>query len=94
MFSSPSQAVNAQITAALLKNPSVQDVMSFSGLDALTQMRAAGYEGPAILLTAISDVSFREMEGAHAIQVRLDKPVTRRSLERALERALDQALGA
>ena len=65
-----------------------------SGLDALTQMRAAGYEGPAILLTAISDVSFREMEGAHAIQVRLDKPVTRRSLERALERALDQALGA
>ncbi len=59
-----------------------------SGLDALRQMREAGYEGPAILLTAISDVSFREMEGAHAIQIRLDKPVTRRSLERALARAL------
>ncbi len=59
-----------------------------SGLDALRQMRDAGYDGPAILLTAISDVSFREMEGAHAIQIRLDKPVTRRSLERALARAL------
>lgn len=59
-----------------------------SGLDALAQMRAAGYDGPAVMLTAISDVSFREMEGAHAIQIRLDKPVSRRSLERALERAL------
>ena len=59
-----------------------------SGLDALAQMRAQGYQGSAILLTAISDVSFREMEGAHAIQIRLDKPVTRRSLERALARAM------
>ncbi len=59
-----------------------------SGLDALRQMRQAGYAGPAILLTAISDVSFREMEGAHEVQIRLDKPVTRRSLERALARAL------
>jgi CheY-like chemotaxis protein len=61
-----------------------------SGLDALQEMRAAGYEGPAIVLTAISDVSFRDMEGAHAIQIRLDKPVTRRSLERALARALGE----
>jgi CheY-like chemotaxis protein len=59
-----------------------------SGLDALRQMRADGYEGPAVLLTAISDVSFREMEGADEIQIRLDKPVTRRGLERALARAL------
>jgi CheY-like chemotaxis protein len=59
-----------------------------SGLDALRQMREAGYPGPGILLTAISDRSFREMEGAHEIQIRLDKPVTRRSLERALARAL------
>ena len=61
-----------------------------SGLDALKQMRAAGYSGPAIMLTAISDVSFREMEGADVIEIRLDKPVTRRSLERALARALGE----
>src|SRR5512146_836126 len=55
-----------------------------SGLDALRAMRQAGCAVPAILLTAISDPSFREMEGADQIQIRLDKPVTRRSLERAL----------
>jgi two-component system, response regulator PdtaR len=57
-----------------------------SGLDALHRMRAAGCTAPAILLTAISDGSFREMEGAEAIEVRLEKPVTRRGLERALTR--------
>lgn len=35
-----------------------------SGLDALKSMRQAGCNVPAILLTAISDPSFREMEGA------------------------------
>ena len=59
-----------------------------SGLDALKAMRAGGCAVPAILLTAISDPSFREMEGADEIQIRLDKPVTRRALERALSRAL------
>ena len=59
-----------------------------SGLDALRAMREAGFTAPAILLTAISDRSFREMEGAHEIQLRLDKPVTRRALERALARAM------
>jgi CheY-like chemotaxis protein len=59
-----------------------------SGLDALRAMRRAGCTAPAVLLTAISDPSFREMEGADEIRVRLDKPVTRRSLERALNRAL------
>jgi CheY-like chemotaxis protein len=61
-----------------------------SGLDALQEMRKAGCEAPAILLTAISDPSFREMEGAHQIRVRLEKPVTRRSLERALIRAVSR----
>ncbi len=60
-----------------------------SGLDALKRMRGSGYDGPAILLTAISDPSFREMEGAEAVEIRLDKPVTRRGLERALSRAMD-----
>jgi len=59
-----------------------------SGLDALGAMRRAGCAAPAVLLTAISDPSFREMEGADQIQIRLDKPVTRRSLERALSRAM------
>jgi two-component system, response regulator PdtaR len=59
-----------------------------SGLDALHRMRAAGCAAPAILLTAISDGSFREMEGSEAIELRLEKPVTRRALERALARAM------
>jgi CheY-like chemotaxis protein len=61
-----------------------------SGLDALGAMRRAGCTVPAILLTAISDPSVREMEGADEVQLRLDKPVTRRSLERALSRAMSQ----
>ncbi len=61
-----------------------------SGLDALKSMRQAGCNVPAILLTAISDPSFREMEGADEIQVRLEKPVTRRSLERALARVMSR----
>ncbi len=59
-----------------------------SGLDALRAMRGAGCTVPAILLTAISDPSFREMEGADQVQIRLDKPVTRRALERAMARAM------
>jgi CheY-like chemotaxis protein len=58
-----------------------------SGLDALHALRARGVATPAVLLTAISDRSFRAMDGADAIDVRLEKPVTRRSLERALARA-------
>ncbi|MGC3997391.1 MAG: response regulator [Anaeromyxobacter sp.] len=57
-----------------------------SGLDALRQLREAGVRAPAILLTAISDRSFRELEGADIVQVRLEKPVTRRALEKALAR--------
>jgi two-component system, response regulator PdtaR len=58
-----------------------------SGLDALKAIRDGGSRVPAILLTAISDHSFREMDGADAVQIRLDKPVTRKALERALARA-------
>jgi CheY-like chemotaxis protein len=57
-----------------------------SGLDALHAIRAGGNRTPAILLTAISDGSFREMEGADAVEVLLEKPVKRRALERALAR--------
>jgi CheY-like chemotaxis protein len=58
-----------------------------SGLDALRALRARGVAAPAVLLTAISERSLRAQEGADAVEVRLEKPVTRRSLERALARA-------
>jgi two-component system, response regulator PdtaR len=58
-----------------------------SGLDALHAMRERGVRAPAVLLTAISDGSFRAVEGAEAVEVLLPKPVTRRGLERALARA-------
>ncbi len=58
-----------------------------SGLDALHQIRSAGGRAPAVLLTAITDGSVRAMDGADAVQVLLEKPFTRRSVERALARA-------
>ena len=58
-----------------------------SGLDALQALRATGVRTPAVLLSAISDGSVRAMEGADAVDVLLEKPVTRRSLSRALTRA-------
>jgi CheY-like chemotaxis protein len=58
-----------------------------SGLDALQALRARGVRVPAVLLTAISDQSFRAVEGADAVHVLLPKPVTRRSLARALAQA-------
>jgi CheY-like chemotaxis protein len=58
-----------------------------SGLDALHALRRRGVRAPAVLLTAISDGSFRAMEGAEAVDVLLEKPVSRRSLSRALARA-------
>jgi CheY-like chemotaxis protein len=58
-----------------------------SGLDALHMLREQGVRTPAVLLTAISDASVRAMDGADAVEVLLEKPVTRRSLARALARA-------
>jgi CheY-like chemotaxis protein len=58
-----------------------------SGLDALQALRARGVRAPAVLLTAISPSSFRGLDGADAVDVVLEKPVTRRTLMRALERA-------
>jgi CheY-like chemotaxis protein len=58
-----------------------------SGLDALVALRRQGVRAPAVLLTAISDGSFRAVEGAEAVDVLLEKPVTRRGLERAIARA-------
>lgn len=58
-----------------------------SGLDALRAVRDAGVTAPAVLLTAISDGSLKGVEGAGDVQALLEKPVTRRGLERALARA-------
>jgi CheY-like chemotaxis protein len=54
-----------------------------SGLDALRSIRASGNKAPAILLSAISDASVRAVEGAEAVDVVLEKPVSRKALERA-----------
>jgi FixJ family two-component response regulator len=58
-----------------------------SGLDAVRAMREGGVTAPAVLLTAISDGSVRGVEGSEAVDVVLEKPVTRRALARALARA-------
>jgi CheY-like chemotaxis protein len=58
-----------------------------SGLDAVRAMREAGVAAPAVLLSAISDGSVRGVEGSEVVDVVLEKPVTRRALERALARA-------
>jgi len=58
-----------------------------SGLDAVRAMREAGVTAPAVLLSAISDRSVRAVEGAEAVEAVIEKPVTRRALERALARA-------
>jgi CheY-like chemotaxis protein len=58
-----------------------------SGLDALAALRRRGVRAPAVLLSAISDSSLRAVDGAEAADVVLEKPVTRRALERAIARA-------
>jgi CheY-like chemotaxis protein len=58
-----------------------------SGLDALKQLRERGCSTPVVLLTAISDSSVRELEGADAPAAILEKPFKRRSIEKALARA-------
>lgn len=57
-----------------------------SGIDALRQLRAGGDRTPAIILTAITDGSVRGVDGADAADGFLEKPVSRRALERALAR--------
>jgi CheY-like chemotaxis protein len=58
-----------------------------SGLDALKAMRERGLAMPAVLLTAISDASMRELEGFEAPDAVLEKPFKKRTIEKALARA-------
>lgn len=59
-----------------------------SGLDALRQLRSRGHRLPAVLLTAISDSSVRAVSGGEAPDAILEKPFTKRGVERALARAM------
>jgi len=58
-----------------------------SGLDALAAMRQRGLVMPAVLLTAISDSSMRELEGFEEPEAILAKPFKKRTIEKALARA-------
>jgi CheY-like chemotaxis protein len=58
-----------------------------SGLDALREIRRTGTDVPAVLLTAITDGSLRGVDGAETVKVLLEKPFSRRTLERAMARA-------
>jgi two-component system, response regulator PdtaR len=58
-----------------------------SGLDAIREIRALR-DVPAVLLTAIQEGSLRGVDGVEAIQVLLQKPFTRRTLERAIRDAI------
>ncbi len=59
-----------------------------SGLDALKEIRASGFAVPAVLLTAISDTSMKEMDGVEQVAAVLEKPFKRRTIEKAIESAM------
>jgi CheY-like chemotaxis protein len=57
-----------------------------SGLDALLEIRRVS-SIPAVLLTAINEGSLRGLDGVEKVQVLLQKPFTRKTLERAIASA-------
>ncbi|HZY03267.1 MAG TPA: response regulator [Anaeromyxobacteraceae bacterium] len=59
-----------------------------SGLDALKRLRSRGHHLPAVLLTAITDSSVRAVSAGEAPDAILEKPFTKRGVERALARAM------
>jgi CheY-like chemotaxis protein len=58
-----------------------------SGLDALRNIRLR-HAIPALLITAINEGSLRAVDGVDQIQGLLEKPFTRKSVERAVQRAM------
>ncbi len=58
-----------------------------SGLDALREIRRR-HAVPAVLLTAINEGSLRGVDGVDQVQGRLEKPFTRKTVERAVQRAV------
>ena len=61
-----------------------------SGLDALLEIRR-GRPVPAVLLTAINEGSLRGLDGVDQVGALLQKPFSRRTLERAIAAALQAA---
>jgi CheY-like chemotaxis protein len=61
-----------------------------SGLDALLEIRRSR-PVPAIMLTAINEGSLRGLDGVEQVQVLLQKPFTKRILERAIASAIKSA---
>jgi len=57
-----------------------------SGLDALLEIRRHR-PVPAVLLTAINEGSLRGLDGVDQVQVLLEKPFSRRTIERAIDKA-------
>ena len=58
-----------------------------SGLDALLEIRRAR-PVPAVLLTAINEGSLRGLDGVEQVGALLQKPFTRKTLERAITSAV------
>lgn len=58
-----------------------------SGLDALLEIRRRS-PVPAVLLTAINEGSLRGVDGVEQVEALLQKPFTRKTLERAIVTAL------
>jgi two-component system, response regulator PdtaR len=58
-----------------------------SGLDALRDIRRR-HAIPAVLITAINQGSLRTVDGVDQVQGLLEKPFTRKSVERALQKAV------
>ena len=79
-----------ELAARELPDVAILDFLmpKLSGLDALKAMRERGLVMPAVLLSAISDSSMREMEGFEAPEAVLEKPFKKRTIEEALARAM------
>ncbi len=58
-----------------------------SGLDALRDIRRR-HPIPALLITAINQGSLKAVDGVDQVQGLLEKPFTRRSVEKALQKAV------
>ncbi len=58
-----------------------------SGVDAMKAIRDRGLGMPIVLLTAISDSSLRDVEGAEEADAILEKPFKKRTIEKVLARA-------
>lgn len=57
-----------------------------NGFEALAELRAAGFDGKVVMVTALTEHSSRELEAGAAPDDRLFKPFRRRDVQACLER--------